>query len=129
MNRRTPPSLEDTGIPRARKGEAAPAVERTSKADPSALPSPEGPAGPGEGGVVTEQAATAVVVEAEPAGKPGMRLVPRKAQSRGEPRSPVTTRLTYGLQDRLFAAATQLGQTQQQIIEDALDAYLARHGL
>ena len=69
------------------------------------------------------------VVEADFAARASMRLVPRKAQARGEPRSPFTTRLTYAIQDRLFAAATQLGHTQQAIIEGDIDEYLARHGL
>lgn len=56
-------------------------------------------------------------------------LVPRKARNRGEPRSPVTTRLTYSLQDRLFHASTVTGKSQQTIIEEALDAFLKKQKL
>ncbi len=156
MTRRAAPSLEDTGIPRARKGEALPATEVPAATEKASVPmflkpghlsvarKPEVPPVPvmetwrGEGALAVQVPAAASeplqsapaqrVVREELRAEP-MRLVPRKAQTRGEPRSPVTTRLTYTLQDRLFAAATQLGQTQQQIVEDALDAHLSRYGI
>jgi hypothetical protein len=167
MAKRPAPSLEHTGIPRARKGEAAPAVlddlpekpiptsmflgpgykpqdkavqpnVQPPQQEASATPEPDSGdvpvLGPGQMAPRAPMARPTTVlaqavIEAEPAGRAPIRLVPRKAQARGEPRSPVTTRLTYTIQDRLFAAATQLGQTQQGIIEGAIDEYLARHGL
>lgn len=57
------------------------------------------------------------------------KILPRKARARGEPKSPVTTRLTYSLQDRLFRAATVLGLSQQALIEEAIDEALTRRDL
>ena len=54
-------------------------------------------------------------------------LIPPKARHRGEPRSPVTTRLTHSIQDRLFRASLTLGKPQQAIIEEALEAYLRKN--
>ena len=104
--------LSSMSVPRARKGEAAPVsheLERQSaqEADVQRVSEPS---------TVGPVASSVVAVSGD--------IRPRKASGRGEPRSPVTTRITYGLQDRLFRAATVLGKTQQQIIEDALDGYL-----
>lgn len=104
--------LSSMSVPRARKGEAAPVqheLERQSVHEAN-VQEVSGPS--------TVEAAISGII-AMPSD-----IRPRKASGRGEPRSPVTTRITYGLQDRLFRAATVLGKTQQQIIEEALDAYL-----
>jgi hypothetical protein len=147
--------LSSMAIPRARKGEAAPvaeapprpafldrarsdeAPEENRPAPPPAAPAdpdtatPQAPLraaqlnGAGEGAVAP--AATHEVAAEEVAGEVvGHSLMPRKARSRGEPRSPITTRLTYSQQDRLFRAATLTGKTQQMIIEEALEGYLKK---
>ena len=114
-------------VPRARKGEAAPM--HGAAAEPGA--------GAGEGGLADEQPAAAQPPALpRPRGQPSAAsagaaapIVPRKARERGEPRSPVTTRLTYSVQDRLFRAATILGQSQQALIEEAIDDLLRKNGL
>jgi hypothetical protein len=55
-------------------------------------------------------------------------ILPPKARKRGEPRSPMTVRITDGVQDRLWRSANALGKSQQEITEEALEAYLKKKG-
>ena len=119
MNKRV--DLTAMNVVRAKKGEAAPAL--------GSILSPNRVESTATLHVPPAAEQTQTVSPLAPAPTPSAAFAPRKAKERGEPRSPVTTRLTYGLQDRLFRAATMLGKSQQSLIEEALDAMLRNNGL
>lgn len=141
--------LSSMDIPRARKGEATPVADpslparaavidrpRVQAQAPAAQPDvvsaaalhmapPSRAAGAEEGGATAAPAREHDPEDVE-GEVMGQSLMPRKARTRGEPRSPITTRLTFSMQDRLFRASTLTGRTQQALIEDALDALLKK---
>lgn len=112
MNRRV--DLTQMEVLRARKGAASPASDIVQHR-PETPPQLEQP--------------TVVAEDLDSPGVIAPNILPRKARARGEPKSPVTTRLTYSLQDRLFRAATVLGLSQQALIEEAIDEALTRRDL
>ena len=122
LDRARSPELAEVAPP-----EVAPAasVAADIASAPAAAPAPH-ITGAGEGATVQSAAREVSPPEEVSGDVVGHSLVPRKARTRGEPRSPITTRLTYSQQDRLFRAATLTGKTQQTIIEEALEAYLKK---
>ena len=106
-----PPDLASLDIPRARKGEAAPVEAATNVANPDRL----------AGGRLS--------------GKQGRGPAPARdgGSSFDEPpetevRSTVSVRLPLDLQERLSLAAFRSRRRKQDIIEAALDDYLAKRG-
>ena len=109
--------LTTLDIPRARKGEAVPVNETI---------------GAGEGTIVS--AAPAPVRDPTPAIAPAVQseVVTQYEFSEpppeAEPRTTVSVRLTLPLQERLRTAAFKSRRRKQDLVEAAIDEYLAKRG-
>jgi hypothetical protein len=130
MNKRV--DLTGMSIIRAKKGQASPAsdvshVQFDGSVEEGGHPSFAGTTPTATVSQFSSDAPESLAASSVP--NSAAAIVPRKARERGEPRSPVTTRITYGLQDRLFRAATILGKSQQALIEEAIDNLLKNHNL